>query len=211
MWGGGWSEKTVGGRGWGAPLCQLLYEPGEMVWQYIYFQILLKRDFYLQRFKSEGLQKPEMWRWCSQIASDYMEYSFNPLHLASAPSQLRPLFSELLLIATLVNPAHGTQGCPKIISFDKNHWHFNFWLILFRSHFSLLFNTRTFFAITPCRKNTLPFFFQSSIWDPFPAFFLVTVFYSFLINVPIIHIEGFWNLPVNPARRVPGFMEEKGR
>ena len=29
--GGEWSEKTVGGRGWAAPLCQLIYEPGEMV------------------------------------------------------------------------------------------------------------------------------------------------------------------------------------
>ncbi len=27
--------------------------------------------------------------------------------------------------------------------------------------------------------------------------------------MPIIHIEGFWNLPVNPARRVPGFMEKR--
>ncbi len=25
--------------------------------------------------------------------------------------------------------------------------------------------------------------------------------------MPIIHVEGFWNLPVNPARRVPGFMK----
>jgi hypothetical protein len=30
MWGGG-SEKTVGGKGWAAPLCQVIYEPGEMV------------------------------------------------------------------------------------------------------------------------------------------------------------------------------------
>ncbi len=96
-----------------------------------------------------------MWRWCSQIACDYIEFSFNPLRLISAPPphpQLRPLFSELLLIATLVNPAHGTQGCPKKIFFDKNHWHFNFWLILFRSHFSLLLNTRTFFAIPLTEK-----------------------------------------------------------
>jgi len=57
MW-GGWSEKTVGGREWAAPLCQLIYELGEMVWQYIYFSTLLKRDFYLLRFKSEGQQKP---------------------------------------------------------------------------------------------------------------------------------------------------------
>ncbi len=55
---GGESVKTVGGRGWAAPLFQLIYEPGEMVWQYIYFSTLLKRDFYLQRFKSEGQQKP---------------------------------------------------------------------------------------------------------------------------------------------------------
>ncbi len=27
--------------------------------------------------------------------------------------------------------------------------------------------------------------------------------------MPSIHIEGFWNLPVNPARCVPGFMEER--
>ncbi len=26
--------------------------------------------------------------------------------------------------------------------------------------------------------------------------------------MPIIHVEGFWNLSVNPARRVPGFMKE---
>ncbi len=29
MWGG--SEKTVGGRGWAAPLCQLICQPSEMV------------------------------------------------------------------------------------------------------------------------------------------------------------------------------------
>jgi len=58
IWEGGWSEETVGGRGWAAPLCQLIYEQGEMVWQYIYFSTLLKRDFYLLQFKSEEQQKP---------------------------------------------------------------------------------------------------------------------------------------------------------
>jgi hypothetical protein len=32
----------------------------------------------------------EMWRWCSQIASDYMKSSFNPLRLVSAPSPPLP-------------------------------------------------------------------------------------------------------------------------
>jgi hypothetical protein len=67
------------------------------------------------------------------------------------------------------------------------------------------------FRNTPCRKNALPFFCQSSIRESFSRFLFRYDFYPVLINVPIIHIEGFWNLPVNPARRVPGFMEEKGR
>ncbi len=78
-------------------------------------------------------------------------------YLTLPPPQLCPLFSELLLIATLVNPAHGIQGCPITISFDKNHRHFNFGLILFRSHFSLLLNTCTFFA-TPLAEKMHSFF-----------------------------------------------------
>ncbi len=57
----GWDVGGEGGVKWEdsgregvAHLCQLIYEPGEMV----YFSTLLKRDFYLLRFKSEGQQKP---------------------------------------------------------------------------------------------------------------------------------------------------------
>jgi hypothetical protein len=72
------------------------------------------------------------------------------------PPQLRPLFSESSLITTLVNPAHGTQECFKINSFDKNHWHLNFHLTLFNL-FSLLIHARTFFA-TPLAKKCTSFF-----------------------------------------------------
>ncbi len=137
-----------------------------------------------------------MWRWCSQIASDYMKSSFNPLRLVSAPppplTSSAPLFSDQSLIVTLVNLAHGIQGCPKIISLDKNNWHFNFWRS-FQSPFSLLLYTRTFLQ-HPLPKKCTSFF--PPVVDPrilFPPSLLVTIFHSFLINVPIIHIEGFWN------------------
>ncbi len=40
MRGGEWRDSGRGG-GWAAPLYQLIYEPGEMVWQYIYFSALI--------------------------------------------------------------------------------------------------------------------------------------------------------------------------
>jgi hypothetical protein len=44
---------------------------------------------------------------------------------------------------------------------------------------------------TPCRKNALPFFCQSSIQESFSRFLLHHDFYPVLINGPIIYIEGF--------------------
>jgi len=73
------------------------------------------------------------------------------------PPQLRPLFSESFLIATLVNPAHGIQGCPKIISFDKNYWHFNFWRVFSNLLFLCCF-TPVHFSQHPLPKKCTPFF-----------------------------------------------------
>ncbi len=122
MRGGGVKWRDSGkGRGWAAPLCQLVYEPGEMVWQYIYFSTLIKKGtFTYSDSNPRDRRNQKMWRWCSQIASDYLKSCINPLRLVSAPPppphQVRPSFSGSV---TLVNPAHGTQGCPKLISFDK--------------------------------------------------------------------------------------------
>ncbi len=52
--GGGGSEETVGGKGWAAPLCQLIYEPGEMVRQYIYFSTLIKKGLLLTVIRIRG-------------------------------------------------------------------------------------------------------------------------------------------------------------
>ena len=75
IWGGGSEVKRQWeGRGWAAPLCQLIYEPGEMVWQYIYFSTLIKKGaFTYSDSNPRDSRNQEMWRWCSQIASDYMK------------------------------------------------------------------------------------------------------------------------------------------
>ncbi len=153
-----------------------------------------------------------MWRWCSQIASDYTEFSFNPLRLVSAPPPpAPPLVLRVVLIATLVNPAHGTQGCPKIISFDKNYWHPSFQLTLF--------NLLSLYCSIPAHfsQHSLPekmhllFSANHQSDNPFSRFLLFSKFLLFLNKHANYSCRRIWNLPVNPARHVPGFMEEKGR
>ncbi len=120
MRGGGGKWRDSGrGRGWTAPLCQLICEPGEMVWQYIYFSTLIKKGTFTYS-DSNPCRNQKMWRCCSQIASDYMKSCINPLRLVSAPPSPLPapppLSQASVLIASLVNLTRGTQGCPKIIS-----------------------------------------------------------------------------------------------
>ena len=95
------------------------------------------------------------------------------------PHQLRPLFSEPSLIVTLVNLAHGIQGCPKIISFDKNCWHFNF-DESFQSPFFLAALYPDIFRNIPRWKNALPFFCQSLIRESFSRFLTHCNFSPFL-------------------------------
>jgi hypothetical protein len=111
-------------------------------------------------------------------------------YLPLPPPQLHPLFSESSLIAVLVNPAHGTQGCFKTTSFDKNYCHLNFQL----TFSNLLFpycSIPVHFCNTICRKNAPPFSANQQSKNPFPAFFFVMNFYSSLINMPFIHIKEF--------------------
>ncbi len=62
---------------------------------------------------------------------------------------------------------------------------------LFNSLFSLLLYTRAFFAISFAEKMH-SFFRQSLIRESFSRFsLLVTIFHPSLINMPIIHTEGF--------------------
>ena len=154
-----------------------------------------------------------MWRWCSQIASDYTECSFNPSRLVSAPplppssspcSHTCPL-SPSSLIQHMVYRGVSTQlPLIKIIGIS----------ILQLTLFTLLFSAASYpyiFCNTPCWKNAPPFFRQSSIRKSFSRFLLCHNFYSSLINMPIIHIEEIKTSLLTLFGCVPGFMEEKGR
>ena len=150
-----------------------------------------------------------MWRCCSQIASDYMKFYINPLRLVSAPPPplipAPPLVSQArVLIATLVTLTRGIQGCPKIISFDKSNWHSTFEKSL-QSSFSLPLCTRTF-SQHPLPKNALPFH-QPLTRESFSRSFFRYSFSPSLNKCQLFMSKDFWNLPVNPVWRVPGFMK----
>ncbi len=153
-----------------------------------------------------------MCRWCSQIASDYTECSFNPrASYLPPPPQLLPLFSYLSIITVLVNPAHGIQGCFNTTSFDKNYWHFNFAINPFLLFFFSAASYPCIFCNTPCQKNAPLFSANHQSENPFPAFSFVTIFYSTLINMPIIYIKEIETSLLTLLGCVPVFMGGKGR
>jgi len=159
IWGGGWSEETVGGGGGGRLLCANLYTSRVKWYDNTYtFQLLLKKGLLLTVIRIRGTAET---RRCDADAVRSQVITWNPAltlcasYLPPPPPPLPappPLSQASVLIVTLVNPTRGTQGCPKIISFDKNHWHFKFLTKLFNLLFSLLLYTSTFFA-TPLAKK----------------------------------------------------------
>ncbi len=66
-----------------------------------------------------------------QVITKNSPLTLRASYLPLPPPPAPPLVLRVVLIATLVNLAHGSQGCPKIISFDKNYWHLSFRLTLF--------------------------------------------------------------------------------
>ncbi len=151
-----------------------------------------------------------MWRCCSQIASDYMKSYINPLRLVSAPPPPLPapppVSQASALIASLVNLTRGTQGCPKIISFDKSNWHPNFWRVSSTFFFSAALHPHIF--ATPFAKKLTPFFHHSLTRESFSRFPFRYNFSSFLNKCLLFTSKDFWNLPFNHVWRVPGFMKE---
>ncbi len=183
IWGGGeWSEETVGGEGVGGSFVPTYIWAG---WNgmtiHILFNSIKKGTFTYSDSNPRDSRNQEMWHWCSQIASDYMKFSFNPLRLVSAPppplTSSAPCSQTPSLIVTLVNLAHGIQGCPKIISLDKNHWHSNFWRS-FSVSFFLYRSTPVHFSQHPLPKNATPFFHQSLIRESFSRFLSSLQFFT---------------------------------
>ena len=138
----------------------------------------------------------------SQIASDYMKFSFNPLCLVYVPAPPPPpppassasSFSYPVAyhypVSTLTR---GIQGCPKTISLDKNIWHSTLEKS-FQSSFFPPLCVRTFLQ-HPLPKNALLF---PPLNNPriFSRFFsCYSFFHPCLTNANYLCRRIFWNLP----------------
>ncbi len=185
-----------------------------MVWQYIYSSILLKKGLLLTAIQIWGTAET---RRCdadavrlqviTQNAPLTLRASYLPLPPppSSAPcSHSRPL-SPFSLIQHRVHRGVSTQlPLIKIIGTSICNW----------PSFTLLFLccfTPVHFSQHPLPKNCISFF--PLIINPkilFPLFSL-SQFLLFLNKYANYSYRRIWNLPVNPAQHVPGFMEEKCR
>ena len=87
MRGGSEVRRQWEGRVWAAPLYQLISEPGEMVWQYIYFPTLLKKGLLLTVIQIRGTAET---RRCDADAVRLQVITWNPpLTLLSLPSLIQ--------------------------------------------------------------------------------------------------------------------------
>ena len=140
----------------------------------------------------------------SQIASDYMKFSFNPLCLVYVPAPYPPpppppappffLIPGLLSLPVYTLP-RGIQGCPKTISLDKNIWHSSFLKIFPNLLFFSAALHPCIFA-TPSAKKCSPFFHHSTIRESFRIFLSSQLFSPLPDECQLFMPKDFWNLPV---------------
>ena len=94
MRGGGSEVRRQWEGGGGRLLCANLYEPGEMVWQYIYFSTLLKKGLLLTMIRLRGTAET---RRCDADAVRLQMITWNPpltlcaLYLPLPPPPAPPL------------------------------------------------------------------------------------------------------------------------
>ena len=160
--GGGVKWEDSGREGVGGSFVPTYIRAG---WNGMTIHILsnsIKKGLWLTVIRIRGTAET---RRCDADAVRLQVITWNPpltlcasyLPLPSPLTSYAPLFSDPSLIVTLVNLAHGIQGCPKIISFDKNYWHLNFQLVFFNLLFLCCF-TRVHFLQHPLPKKCTPFF-----------------------------------------------------
>jgi hypothetical protein len=174
------------------------------------FSILLKRNFYLLRFKSEGQQRPgdvslmqSDCKWLQLNAPLTLRASYLPLPPpSSSPSSHTCPLSPSSLIQHMVHRGVSTQ-LPLITIIGILNLQLTFFAL-----FSLLLHTRTFFAI-PLAEKMHPLFQLIVTENPFFPLSSLSRFLLLLNEYANYLYRRIWNLPVNPARRVPGFMEGK--
>jgi len=142
--GGGVKWGDSGRGGGGRLLCTNLYMSRVKWYDNTYFSTLIKKGLLLTVIRIRGTAET---RRCDADAVRSQVITWNPaltlcasyLPLPPPPPAPPPLSQASVLIVTLVNPAHGIQGCPKVISFDKNYWHFNFRWVFFNLLFLCCF------------------------------------------------------------------------
>ena len=153
----------------------------------------------------------------SQIASDYMKFSFNPLCLVYVPApspppplrQLRPSFSYPALSLPVSTLTRGIQGCPKTISLDKNIWHSSFLKIFPNLLFSAALHPYIF--ATPSAEKCSPFSTTQQPENLSGFFFHHSFFHPCLTNANYLCRRIFRTSLFNPSRRASGFTREGGR
>ena len=152
-----------------------------------------------------------MWRCCSQIASDYMKSYINPLRLVSAPphpprTSSAPCFSGS---GPYRHPRYSYTWCTGV-SQNNFLWQkqlaSNFWKVSLIFFFSTALHLYIF--ATPFAKKCTPFFHESLTRESFSRSLFRYSFSPFLNKCQLFVYKDFWNLPVNPVWRVPGFMKE---
>ena len=156
-----------------------------MVWQYINFPILAtKKGTFTYSYSNPGIGRNQMMCCCwSQIPSDYMKFSFNPLRLVYVPAPsppppfppAPPFFLIPGLITTRVHSYTWYTGVSQNNFLRQKYLAFIFWKS-FQTSFFLPLCTRTFLQhLLP--KNALLF---PPLNNPriFPDFSFITAFFT---------------------------------
>ena len=160
-----------------------------MVWQYINFPILAtKKGTFTYSYSNPGIGRNQMMCCCrSQIASDYMKFSFNPLCLVYVPAPsppppsppAPPFFLIPGLITTRVHSYTWYTGVSQNNFLRQKYLAFIFFEDLSKPPFFCRF-APVHFCNTFCRKM-LSFFHHSTTRESF-RIFLSSQLFSPLLN-----------------------------
>ncbi len=123
------------------------------------FQLYQKGTFTYCDSNPRDSRNQEMWRWCSQIASDYIEFPFNPLRLVSAPPP-PPVPPLVLRVASYRHPRWSSTWYTGV---SQNN--FLWQKLLALQHLTSLFQSPFLSCLTPVHfmqhplpKKCTPFF-----------------------------------------------------
>ena len=132
--------------------------------------------------------------WVLVLVTEFLQNAVCYVDCPPPPShQLRPFFlMPGRLSQPLLTLTRGIQGCPKIISLDKNTWHPTFEKS-FQSSFFLPLGVRTF--LQHLLPKMLSLLHHSVTRESFPALSFVAVFSPFLNECQLFMPKDFLEPP----------------